>query len=120
MREAGGRSPWGNRAPQYCGWAVLPEQVVSRPMGCSPLVTANRRLIDAMETPPDDGVEERLDEVAALLWAMEHEHVTDPGACCRVCQKLRSLEREVGERRRSDVEGARRSVESYGERLEPV
>ncbi|SFR85180.1 hypothetical protein SAMN05216559_0046 [Halomicrobium zhouii] len=89
-------------------------------MGCSPLVTANRRLIAAMETPPDSGAEERLDEVAALLWAMEHEHVTDPGACCRVREKLRSLEQKVDERRRSDVERARRSVESYGEGLEPV
>jgi hypothetical protein len=89
-------------------------------MGCSPLVAANRRLIEAMETPPDSGTEDRLDEVAALLWAMEHEHVTDPGACCRVRQKLRSLEREVGDHRRSDVELARRSLESYGERLGPV
>jgi len=47
-------------------------------------------------------------------------NVTDPGACCRVRQKLRSLEREVGDHRRSDVELARRSLESYGERLGPV
>jgi hypothetical protein len=89
-------------------------------MGCSPLVTANRRLIDAIETPPDRGAEDRLDDVAALLWAMEHEHVTDPGACCRVREKLRALEREVGDHRRPAVERARRSVASYGEQLGPV
>lgn len=89
-------------------------------MGCSPLVTANRLLIDAIETPPDSGAEERLDELAALLWAMEHESVADPGTCCRVRQKLRRLERQVGDHRRSDVEHARRSVASYGDRLGPL
>lgn len=89
-------------------------------MGCSPLVTANRQLIDAMETPPDSGTEERLDEIAALIWAMEHEHVTDPGACCRVRQKLRRLERQVGDHRRPAVERARKSVASYGDQFEPV
>lgn len=79
--------------PPYCGWAVLPSRAVAGRMGCSPLVTANRRLLAAIETPPDSGTEERLDDVAALLWAKEHERVTDPGACCRVRQKLRSLER---------------------------
>ncbi len=89
-------------------------------MGCSSLVTANRQLIHAMETPPDGGAEKRLDEIAALLWAMEHEHVTDPGACCRVREKLRSLERTVDDHRRPHVERARRSVATYGERLGPV
>jgi len=89
-------------------------------MGCAPLVAANRRLIDAMETPPDDGGEERLDDVAALLWAMAHEDVSDPGACCRMREKLRALERRVGEHRQREVERARRSVEAYCERLGPA
>jgi hypothetical protein len=73
-----------------------------------------------METPPDDGAEERLDDVAALLWAMAHGDVSDPGTYCRVREKLRALERRVGDHRRPAVQRARRSVEAHGERLEPA
>lgn len=111
-------------------------------MGCSPLVDANRRLIEAIETPPDSGLEQRLDEMAATLWAMEQggpessegppnertrneetreqRGPPDPGACCRVRQKLRTLERRADDHRRAHVAEARRAVEAYGETLEAV
>ncbi|WP_226011197.1 DUF7553 family protein [Halomicrobium salinisoli] len=89
-------------------------------MGCSPLVDANRRLLAAIETPPDSGLEDRLDDVAATVWTLEHEVPADPGACCRLRQKLRRLEREACDRRAAEIERARRALESYGRRLEAV
>ncbi len=89
-------------------------------MGCSPLVDANRRLLSAIETPPDSGLEDRLDEVAATVWTLEHEIPADPGACCRLRQKLRRLEREADDRRAVEIERARHAVESYGRRLERI
>ncbi|WP_225335584.1 DUF7553 family protein [Halomicrobium urmianum] len=89
-------------------------------MGCSPLVDANRRLLAAIETPPDSGLEDRLDDVAATVWALEHDIPADPGTCRRLCQKLRRLEREACDRRGAEIRRARRALESYGQRLERI
>lgn len=93
-------------------------------MGCPPLHDANRRLLDAIEVPPDSGLEDRLDRIAATLWALSGEGGAgpdpDPGTVCRLREKLRALERRAGDRRAAEIARARRAVDACGETLEEV
>ena len=71
------------------------------------LEAANRALLDAIETPPETGMEDELDELADQLWylATEKERPPDQGRLERVQYRLTVLgERVHG--RRSDLVAA--------------
>lgn len=75
---------------------------------------ANRKLIEAIETPPDTGREERFDRIAAQLWtAAEELGGADPGRLQRLKQKVRDLERRTFRRRAAHLRRARRYLDAY-------
>ncbi|MFC7157475.1 hypothetical protein ACFQPA_18765 [Halomarina halobia] len=54
------------------------------------LEAANRALIRAIETPPDTGIEPRLDRIAGSLWALARRECRPPDP-----ERLRRLQREL-------------------------
>lgn len=82
------------------------------------LEQANRELIEAVEAPPDTGHEERVDWIAAQLWAMaEGQAVTDHGRLQRLKHALRELERLTFDRRARHLRNARQHLDAYERRL---
>ncbi|MFB6295439.1 MAG: hypothetical protein ABEH66_01195 [Halobacteriales archaeon] len=81
------------------------------------LRAANRRLIEAIETPPDTGEEERLDRLAADLW--EHANgerpSPDPGHLCRLRHTLRRIADRSPEPRARHLMRAREKLGDYAE-----
>jgi hypothetical protein len=65
-------------------------------MSRRPLRRANRDLLRAIETPPDSGVEDRLDDLAARLWYLAEEQPSDPDPA--QIARLRYLLRELAVR----------------------
>ena len=66
-------------------------------MGQEHLKRSNRALLDAIEVPPDSGLEPRSDSLAARLWAAGHrtDDPPDPGEVCRLERKLARLETQA-------------------------
>ncbi|MFB6084216.1 MAG: hypothetical protein ABEJ94_08230 [Halorientalis sp.] len=65
------------------------------------LEAANRALLDAIETPPETGLEGELDELAGQLWylATEKENPPDQGRLERIQYRLTVLRERVHGRR---------------------
>ncbi|AQL43882.1 hypothetical protein BV210_14725 [Halorientalis sp. IM1011] len=65
------------------------------------LEAANRALLSAIETPPETGMEEELDDLAEQLWylATEKERMPDQGRLERVQYRLTVLRERVHGRR---------------------
>jgi hypothetical protein len=76
------------------------------------LKRANRALLDAIEVPPDSGLEPRIDSLAARLWAAGNRSDAgpDPGEICRLERKLARLETQARGERAEYVAAARESV----------
>ncbi|WP_284010166.1 DUF7553 family protein [Haloarcula pelagica] len=87
-----------------------------------PLLRANREVLCAIETPPDSGIEERLDDVAARLWylAEEHPHDPDTGQIARLRYSLGQLAEQAHDRRARRLRRAREALDEYRRLLEPV
>lgn len=83
----------------------------------SPLREANRRLLEAIETPPDTGEERRIDRLAATLWRHTQGEAPepDPGRLCRLRHALRTMAERTHERRARHL---RRACEALGEYAE--
>ncbi|QIO24014.1 hypothetical protein [Haloarcula sp. JP-L23] len=83
---------------------------------------ANRAVLRAIEAPPDSGVEDRLDEVAARLWylAEAHPEPPDPGQVSRLRATLMELEERVADHRAARLADARHCLAAYGRHLDPV
>ncbi|MFB6101340.1 MAG: hypothetical protein ABEJ73_02100 [Haloplanus sp.] len=79
---------------------------------------ANRRILDAIEEPPDTGEERRLDRLAASVWTRDRaaEQPLDPGSLCRLRQKLLALSAETHEQRARHLRRARELLGEYAER----
>jgi hypothetical protein len=79
------------------------------------LRAVNRRLLDAIEEPPDTGDEERLDRLAASLWRRTHREgrPLDPGALCRLRYKLRIVAERSHEKRACHLWRARELLDEY-------
>jgi hypothetical protein len=90
-------------------------------MGQPFLKQANRALLRAIETPPDSGLEPRIDRLAARLWMVtEREgYAPDPGEVCRLDQKLARLATQTTEERAEYIEDARELVRAYLVSLNP-
>jgi hypothetical protein len=74
----------------------------------------NRRLLDAIEEPPDTGEEPRLDRLAATLWDRERNgDALDPGALCRLRHQLRDIAETTHEDRARHLERARDLLAEY-------
>jgi len=74
----------------------------------------NRLLLEAIEEPPDTGEEERLDELAATLWARaERQQPLDPGTNCRLRHKLRTIAEGTHEARASRLRRARELLDEH-------
>lgn len=73
-------------------------------MGREHLEAANRALLNAIETPPETGVENDLDDLAEQLWvlATEKKRPPDQGRLERIQYRL-SVLREQVHGRRSDL-----------------
>lgn len=86
------------------------------------LATANRRLIEAIEVPPDAGVERRLDRVAAVTryYARETDRRPDPGRLRGLAADLSRLEAETDGRKQLLVRDARTAILRAAAGLEPV
>lgn len=68
----------------------------------------NRRLLDAIEEPPDTGEERRLDELAATLWERARRgEGLDAGCRCRIRYKLRTIAETTHDARARHLERAR-------------
>lgn len=96
---------------------------LARPATVQPaLATANRRLIEAIEEPPDAGVERRLDRVAAVTWhyARETDRRPDPGRLRGLIAELSRLEAETEGRKGLLVRDARTAILRATAGLEPV
>lgn len=87
------------------------------PSDVSSLREANRRLIEAIETPPDTGEEPRIDRLAATLWdrAGDGRPAPDPGCLCRLRHKLRTIADRTHERRARHLRRAREALDEYAE-----
>lgn len=74
--------------------------------------TANRRLIAAIETPPEVGVERALDRYAAITWHYAHEtdRRPDPGRLRQLQEHLGGLEGTVDGRKRLLIRDARTAI----------
>jgi hypothetical protein len=75
----------------------------------------NRRLLKAIEAPPDTGEEERLDRLAASFWARtrHEEYPLDPGSLCRLRYKLRRIAERTHEERAHHLWRARELLDEY-------
>jgi hypothetical protein len=77
----------------------------------------HRRIIEAIEVPPDTGEEPRLDDLAATLWAhAQRERPLDPGARCRMRYALRTIADSTHEDRARHLRRARELLDAYAER----
>jgi hypothetical protein len=76
----------------------------------------NRRLIDAIEEPPETGEERRLDRLAATLWerASRGEGL-DAGYRCRVRYNLRTIAETTHDARARHLEHARELLAEHAE-----
>lgn len=88
----------------------------------NPLERANRAVLCAIETPPESGLEERLDEVAARTWDLAHEssYGPDQGQLERLQHRLDRLATESHERRAAALRDARRHLSDSRRRTEAV
>ncbi len=91
-------------------------------MDRSLLKTANRELLRAIETPPETGHEDRLDDVAAHLWTLASDGSlpADPGRLSRLQYTLTELARQAPPERAYYVSRARSLVVSYRESQAPA
>ncbi|MFB6308954.1 MAG: hypothetical protein ABEH35_06455 [Haloarculaceae archaeon] len=90
---------------------------MSRPL----LERANREVLRAIETPPDSGIEDRLDRLAARLWYLAEEHPRpDQGHLARVQYRLDRLAERARSPRARRIERARDCVDSYRRLLDPI
>lgn len=91
---------------------MVESTLVSPTMVEPALATANRRLIEAIEVPPDAGVERRLDRLAAVTWyyARETDRRPDPARLRRLVLELSRLEDEIDGRKRLLVRDAHDAV----------
>ncbi len=88
----------------------------------APLERANRALLAAIETPPDSGREERLDELAARLWflARERPAEADTGRLASIEHSLDRLAAECHPRRARLVRDARDHLRESRRRVDVV
>ncbi|WP_135822796.1 DUF7553 family protein [Halostella litorea] len=86
------------------------------------LSAANEALLRAIETPPDTGREDRIDDLAAELWflAREKDRRPDQGRLERVQYSLTLLLAEVREPRARHVARARRYLQAFRARVDGV
>lgn len=86
------------------------------------LVAANEALLRAIETPPDTGLEDRIDELAAELWflAREKKRRPDQGRLERVQYSLTLLLAEAREPRARHVARARQHLQAFREQVDQV
>jgi hypothetical protein len=112
------RSP----APNMSGWMLFGTGHVLVLMQRTPHLRANREVLCAIETPPDSGIEERLDDVAARLWYLAEEHPYDPdtGQITRLRYTLGQLAQRTHERRARRLLRAREALDEYRRLLDPV
>jgi len=108
--------------PNMSGSALFVVGCVVARMQRTHLLRANREVLCAIETPPDSGVEERLDDVAARLWYLAEEHPYDPdtGQIARLRYTLAELAQRPHERRARRRRRARAALDEYRRLLEPV
>lgn len=87
-----------------------------------PLERANRALLRAIETPPDSGVEDRLDELAARTWELTRESTYGPdqGQLERLQHRLDRLAEEVNDRRARSLRDARHHLATSRRRTDAV
>ncbi|SEP01739.1 hypothetical protein SAMN05216388_102728 [Halorientalis persicus] len=85
------------------------------------LEAANRALLDAIETPPETGLEDELDDLADQLWylATEKERMPDQGRLERVQYRLTVLRERVHGRRDELVASAIEHVSASRQREKP-
>lgn len=88
----------------------------------APLERANRALLRAIETPPDTGREDRLDDLAARTWflARERPREADPGRLSRLEYALGRLADESDEPRARRLREARDCLRESRRRLDPL
>lgn len=86
------------------------------------LRAANRAVLRAIETPPDTGIERRLDDIAAECWflAEEKERRPDQGRLARVEFALAEAIRDAPEPRTRHLSAARDHLAAYRSRVDPV
>jgi hypothetical protein len=86
------------------------------------LEAANRALLDAIETPPETGMEDDLDDLADQLWylATEKERMPDQGRLERIQYRLTVLREQVHGRRDELVGSAIDHVSACREREKTV
>lgn len=79
------------------------------------LRAANRALLRAIEKPPETGVEDRLDDLAAETWFLaEHrERPPDQGRLARIERALGDVADGMNDRKARYVTAARRHLRAY-------
>lgn len=83
-------------------------------MGCPRLKKANRELLRAIETPPDTGREESLDEIAAEIWAfVKQRREPDPDRLYRLTTTIKTIERNAPSHRANHIRQARYFLRRY-------
>jgi len=87
-----------------------------------PLERANRALLCAIETPPDSGLEDRLDELATRTWELTRESTYGPdqGQLERLQYRLDRLVDEVSDRRARSLRDARDHLAASRRRIGAV
>lgn len=87
------------------------------------LTKANRMLLRAIETPPDTGLEEALDCIAATLWtfACRDHRPPDPERLWRIQRTLAELQTQASTERAEYIEQARKHIRtSHAPREKPI
>lgn len=89
-------------------------------MTTSDLTKANRMLLRAIKTPPDTGLEEVLDCIAATLWtvACRDRCPPDPEQLCRIQRTLAELQTQASAERAEYIEQAREHIRTFQTSLE--
>lgn len=79
------------------------------------LKRANRALLRAIETPPDTGLEPRIDRIAAHLWAVidRDGYQPDPGQLYRFDYALATLATHTRPERAAYINEARQCIRAY-------
>jgi len=87
-----------------------------------PLERANRALLRAIETPPDSGLEDRLDELAARLWylARESSYEPDQGQLERLQYRMDQLADATSDRRAQALRDARTHLAASRRRADVI
>ena len=86
------------------------------------LRAANRAVLRAIETPPDTGIERRLDEIAAECWYLAEvkERRPDQGRLARVEHALTQVIRDAPDPRVRHLSTARDHLAAYRATVDAV